>query len=223
MFEDVIASAPPRNAAPASTAISVVDGVSLHQTGTFETSLTAFMTVDVRTLLFPMFEPMSSRSMCGHEKFSSRASTPSSWQALASAFQLPSSLSLPEPAMIDATRTFDGCAFLIRDRRPTHQSIGLSEMSSQFHDEWRTESGRAFIEIREEWASALLNFVFGPATFVTGWRPIVFVDDPAPAGLEGPEDVRVRLGRRRRREKERVLDPDAGEDDGKIGGHRVLP
>ncbi len=89
-----------------------------------------------------------------------------------------SSLSLPEPAMIDATRTFVGCAFLILDRRPTHQSIGLSEMSSQFQDECRTESGRAFIEIREEWASALLNFVFGPATFVTGWRPIVFVTTP---------------------------------------------
>ena len=78
MFDDVIASAPPRNAAPASTAMSVVEGVSFVQTGTFATSLTAFVTIEVRPLDFPMFEPMSSRSMCGHEKFSSRPSTPSS-------------------------------------------------------------------------------------------------------------------------------------------------
>ena len=38
--------------------------------------------------------------------------------------------------------------------------------------------GRAFIEIRGERASALRNFVFGPATFTTGWRPIVFVTTP---------------------------------------------
>src|SRR5215471_490966 len=61
--------------------------------------------------------------------------------------------------MIDATRIFDGCAFLIRARRPTHQS-------------------RGFIEMRGVCASARKNFVLGPATFVTGWRPIVFVSTP---------------------------------------------
>ena len=80
--------------------------------------------------------------------------------------------------MIDATRILDGCAFLIRDSRPIHQSIGLSEMSSQFHDECRTDSGRAFIEMLGEPASVLMNFVFGPATFATAWRPIVFVTTP---------------------------------------------
>ncbi len=38
--------------------------------------------------------------------------------------------------MIDATSTRSGNAFLIRAMRGTHQSSGLSEMSSQFHDEW---------------------------------------------------------------------------------------
>ena len=89
-----------------------------------------------------------------------------------------SSLSLPDPAMIEATRTFFGCAFLIRERRPIHQSSGLSEISSQFHDEWRTESGRAFIEMRGEAVSALRNFVFAPATFTTGCSPIVLVTTP---------------------------------------------
>src|ERR1035437_4927130 len=158
VFDEVIASAPPRNAAPASTAMSVVEGVSFVQTGTFATALTAFVTIEVSPLLFPMFEPMSSRSMCGHEKFSSKASTRSSWHVFASSCQLWRSLSLPEPAMIEATRTFPGNAFLIFERRPTHQSSGLSEMSSQFHEEWRTDSGRAFIEMRGEATAGLRNF-----------------------------------------------------------------
>src|ERR1039457_5636166 len=71
VFEDVIAFAPPRHAASASMTMSVVEGVSLHQTGTFATSFTAFVTTEQSPLLLPMFEPMPSRSMCGHEKFSS--------------------------------------------------------------------------------------------------------------------------------------------------------
>ena len=34
------------------------------------------------------------------------------------------------------------------------------------------------VEMRGEAVSALRNFVFGPATFTTGWRPIVFVTTP---------------------------------------------
>src|SRR6059036_3067112 len=80
--------------------------------------------------------------------------------------------------MIDATSMCSGNAFLIRPRRGTHQSSALSEMSSQFHDEWSAAPGRFFIERREESASARRNFVFGPTTLTTGCRPIVFVTTP---------------------------------------------
>src|SRR6266540_760448 len=93
VFDDTIASAPPRKQAPASTTMSAVAGVSLHHTGTVATSLTASVTVEQSTLSFP------------------------------------------EPAMIDAMRTRFGYASLMRRMRGSHQSIALSEMSSQFHDE----------------------------------------------------------------------------------------
>src|SRR5262252_6464773 len=66
----------------------------------------------------------------------------------------------------------------MRPSRGTHQSSALSEMSSQFHDEWSAAPGRFFIDSRGESASARRNFVFGPTTFTTGWRPIVFVTTP---------------------------------------------
>src|SRR5918995_6606738 len=125
-----------------------------------------------------MFEPMSWRSMCGHERFSSKASAPASWHAVASVCQCDSSRSLPEPAMIDATRMRSGCAALMRSIRGTHQSSVLSEMSSQFHEECRAVPGRFCMETRYESASALRNLVFGPFTLMTGWRPIVLVTTP---------------------------------------------
>src|SRR5438552_4227252 len=51
-------------------------------------------------------------------------------------------------------------------------------MSSQFHDEWSAEPGRFFIDRCAESASARRNFVFGPSTFTTGCRPMVFVTTP---------------------------------------------
>src|ERR1700687_3534738 len=80
--------------------------------------------------------------------------------------------------MIDATRTRSGNAFLMRPRRGTHQSSVLSEISSQFHDECRAVPGRFFMDRRTESASARRNFVLGPTTLTTGWRPIVFVTTP---------------------------------------------
>src|SRR2546423_14655126 len=80
--------------------------------------------------------------------------------------------------MIDATRTRSGKAFLIRPSRGTHHSSVLSEMSSQFHDECSAAPGRFFIERCGESASARRNLVFGPTTFTTGCRPIVFVTTP---------------------------------------------
>src|SRR5881398_691589 len=80
--------------------------------------------------------------------------------------------------MIDATSTCLGYAFLMREIRGTHQSSVLSEMSSQFHDEWSTAPARFCIDSRPESASARRNFVFGPSTLTTGCRPIVFVTTP---------------------------------------------
>src|ERR1044071_8431366 len=97
-----------------------------------------------------MFEPMSLRSMCGHDRFSSSASAPSAWHAWASVCQLASSWSLPEPAIIEATRTWCGYACLMRAMRGTHQSRVLSEISSQFQEECRTAPLRFCIERRGE-------------------------------------------------------------------------
>src|SRR5687768_1201684 len=58
-----------------------------------------------------------------------------------------------------------------------HQSSGLSEISSQFHDECSAVSGFFCID---SWPSSVerKNLVLGPATFVTGCRPIVLVTTP---------------------------------------------
>jgi hypothetical protein len=83
VFEETTASAPPRKAAPASTTMSVVEGVSLAHTGTFATSFTTWVTTEQSFWSLPMLEPMSCRSMCGQDRFSSKPSAPSSWQARA--------------------------------------------------------------------------------------------------------------------------------------------
>src|SRR6188508_569682 len=80
--------------------------------------------------------------------------------------------------MIDATRMRDGWALLIRLMRGTHQSSGLSEISSQFHDECSAVPGRFCIDKCPDSGVARRNFVFGPATFTTGCRPIVLVTTP---------------------------------------------
>src|SRR6266511_3721299 len=80
--------------------------------------------------------------------------------------------------MIEATRMWFGYAFLMRAIRGTHQSSGLSEISSQFQDECSAVPGRFCIESRGDSASARRNFVFGPRTLTTGCRPIVFVTTP---------------------------------------------
>src|SRR5581483_1198339 len=158
--------------------ISVVDGVSFTHTGTLATSLTTLVTALHSAWFLPTFEPMSSRSMWGQEKFSSNPSAPSSWQALASTCQCSSSLSFPEPAIIDAISILPGCAFLIFEIRGTHQSSGLSEINSQFHEETKVDDGRFNIERREESWLARMNLVFGPFTLITGCSPIVLVTTP---------------------------------------------
>src|ERR1035437_2942545 len=178
VLDEEIASAPPRNAPRASTTMSVVEGVSLAHTGIFDTSFTTFVTIDTSSLSLPRFDPMSCRSMWGHERFSSSASHPSFWHAVASVCQCLNSVSFPEPAMIDATRMWFGYAFLIRPSRGTHQSSVLSQMSAQFHDESNAAPGRFFIERCGESTSARRTFVLAPATLTTGCKPIVLVTTP---------------------------------------------
>src|SRR5262249_18337311 len=81
--------------------------------------------------------------------------------------------------MIDATRTLCGNASLMRRSRGSHQSSGLSEMSSQFHDEGSAVFGRFSIEMRQLSASARMNLVLGPLTLMTGCIPIVLTTTPA--------------------------------------------
>src|SRR5437016_2037176 len=125
-----------------------------------------------------MFEPMSWRSMWGQERLSSSASAPSSWQAFARVCECESSESEPEPAMIDATRTRLGHSFLIRPKCGAHQSSVLSEINSQFQEEWRAVPGLFFIEMVGDSTSERRNFVLGPRTLTTGCKPIVLVTTP---------------------------------------------
>ena len=178
VLDDTMASAPPRNVASASSTMLAVAGVSLTHTGTVATALTAWVDTEHSTGSLPTLAPMSTRSMWGHEKLSSIASAPASWTPSTRVCQLASSLSLPEPAMIEATRIRSGQARLIEAILGSHQSIGLSEISSQFQDATRVVSGRLAIDTREPLLSARMNFVLGPATLTTGWRPMVLVTTP---------------------------------------------
>ena len=83
--------------------------------------------------------------------------------------------------MIEATSTRDGWARLMRAMRGTHQSSGLSEMSSQFHEEWSAVPARFSIERCGESGVARRNLVLGPATFTTGMQANRLRDDAAPA------------------------------------------
>ena len=107
----------------------------------------------------------------------------------------------------------------MRAMRGTHQSSVLSEMSSQFHDEWSAVPGRFCIDRCGESASARRNFVFGPDDVDDRVQADGLGDDAAPAGVERAHDVRVRFGRRRRRQQERVLEAQAGERRREVGGH----
>src|SRR5690349_18030925 len=62
--------------------------------------------------------------------------------------------------------------------RGSHQSSGLSEMSSQFHDEWSAAPGRLVIETKPSSGVVRMNFVFAPTTLTTGWSPMVFATTP---------------------------------------------
>src|SRR5258708_8710148 len=178
VFDDTIASAPPRKQAAASTTMSCVAGVSFVHTGIFATSFTASVTTEQSPSSLPMLDPMSFRSMCGQEKLHSMPSEPASWTASVSVCQARSSLSLPEPAMIDAITTFVGCACLILRIFGTHQSMDLSELSSQFHEPWSADPGRFFIETLLSSGVVRKNLVRAPTTFTTGWRPIVLTTTP---------------------------------------------
>src|SRR5262249_13839379 len=100
------------------------------------------------------------------------------WQARGRVRQWSGCVALPEPAMIEAMSTRCGNAFLMRSRRGIHQSSGLSEMSSQFQEEWRTPSRPRFMDRMPEASSVRRNLVLGPLTFTTGCMPMVLVTTP---------------------------------------------
>ena len=67
---------------------------------------------------------------------------------------------------------------MIRSRRGIHQSSGLSEMSSQFHDECSTPARPRFIDRMPVSGCVRRNLVLGPFTLTTGCMPIVLVTTP---------------------------------------------
>src|SRR6185369_10479311 len=71
-----------------------------------------------------------------------------------------------------------GYASFIRRMRGVHQSSGLSEISSQFHEPCSAEPGRFFIDTLLSSGVVRKNFVRAPKTFTTGCRPIVFTTTP---------------------------------------------
>src|SRR5687768_8084428 len=89
-----------------------------------------------------------------------------------------------------------------------HQSSGLSEISSQFHDECSAVSGFFCID---SWPSSVerKNLVLGPATFVTGCRPIVLVTTPP----QPPSNARRML----------LSDSVGGADDSRNGFSNFIP
>src|SRR5688572_21154871 len=56
VLDDTIASAPALNEARASATMSVVEGVSLHQTGTRATSLTTLVTTEIKPASLPTLD-----------------------------------------------------------------------------------------------------------------------------------------------------------------------
>ena len=193
----------------ASTTISAVAGVSLHQTGTVAASFTASVTTEQSPSSFPMLDPMSRRSMWGQEKLSSSPSTPASWQSRASRCQFCSSLSLPEPAMIDAMRTRSGNASLMRrmpGQPPVERLVGdqlpvpgrvQRRARPLLHGDERVLGRRAH------------ELGLGADHVDDGVEPDGLGHHPAPSRLEGAKDVALRLRRRRGGEQEGILETES--------------
>jgi hypothetical protein len=64
--------------------------------------------------------------------------------------------------MIDAISTLFGNASLMRRMRGAHHSNVLSEISSQFHDEWSAAPGRFFIDTFASSGVVRMNFALAP-------------------------------------------------------------
>ena len=155
--------------------------------------------------------------MCGQDRFSSRPSAPASWHEVASVRQRSSSLSFPEPAMIDAISTRSGNAFLMRSMRgqpPVERLVrdelpvpgGVQHAAAPFVHRQHAGLGVIAEEFR------LRSGDVGDRVHADRLR-----DDAAPAGLERVQDVGLRLGRRRRGEQERILEANPRERHREIG------
>ena len=66
----------------------------------------------------------------------------------------------------------------MRRIRGSHQSIVLSEISSQFQDECSAAPGRFFMETQASSGDVRMNLALAPTTLMTGWSPMVLVTTP---------------------------------------------
>ena len=107
----------------------------------------------------------------------------------------------------------------MRAIRGTHQSSGLSEMSSQFHEECSAAPGRFCIDKvpdsgfeQKELRLRSRDVYYRVKTYGLG-------DHATPSRIEGAHDVAVGLSWRRRCEQEGVLETQAGKRRGEFWTH----
>ena len=111
----------------------------------------------------------------------------------------------------------------MREIRGTHQSSGLSEMSSQFHDECSAVPGRFCIDKWPDVRSRAEELRFRSRDVHYRVKTDGLGDHATPSGVEGAHDVAVGLGRRRRRQQKRVLETQAGKRRGEVCGAMAVP
>ena len=86
--------------------------------------------------------------------------------------------------MIDAISTLFGNASLMRRMRGAHHSSVLSEISSQFHDEWSAAPGRFFIETLRVVGSRAHELRLRAVDVDDGMESDRLRDHSAPTGVE---------------------------------------
>ena len=108
--------------------------------------------------------------------------------------------------MMEAMRTRSGKASLIRRIRGSHQSSVLSEMSSQFQDEWSAAPGPLLHRDVGVLGRGAHELGLGADHVDDRMEPDGLGHHPAPSRLERAKDVALRLGRRRGGEEEGILE-----------------
>ena len=94
----------------------------------------------------------------------------------------------------------------MRASRGSHQSSGLSEISSQFHDGVQRRVGALLIDRWYDVGVGAEELRLRARDVDDRVQADGLGDDAAPSGLERAQDIAVGFGRRRRRQQERVLE-----------------